>query len=619
MQLRALIRLRAALVSAAAACAAAAGLAQPAAAAQQTTGNACQYSYDGYWRDMDITLGGAAGVATGQPGQQVTLGGQSVAATLPDWLAQYGYSFGLLEAGYNEIPVTVWVAVRGVNTAERVQVQQVDTVASTTITTGAGGIFSHATPITYNVPSLADTTWTATGGDVTFQQAPSGSMPPIPVGTGGSLRTPRGSVYILARLGDAQLGLDCVPGGYVGGGGNYSELAAVPFANVDVLAFQCVNATAPPAGLTADPIDVELVRDPGTPVNVTAGSSFATAPRLRYTIPNGYLQQLYADGALADGVNGFAAELTVTLAGSGTTVARQLATATAPAATIDVSGGGSSISVTTASGTGPDLVGEAILTPTTWTAAGGGPVGIAAAPSGAFATGGLTLDGGALHVVPYGSAYARVTLTPPSGPVVRRSLDCVSATVSLANGAIPYSERGDLAPPQGDGGRWAFAAWTLDPFAVVPVDPAPTPGPPPPGPPRPPADPPGPPTPADPPILRLAPARTATLTARSLALRRGRVALVLRCPAGRTACAGRVRVLSSARVRPRRGARARRVVVARAVRYRVAGGRRTVVRLRVTRAGRRLLRAAPRRRLAVRVELVTAGRGTAAKRVVLVG
>lgn len=611
MQPRALTRLRAALVSAVVACAAAAGAAQPAAAAQQTTSNACQYSYDGYWRDMDVTLGGAAGVAVAQPGQQVTLGGQSVAATLPDWLAQYGYSFGLLEAGYNEIPVTVWVAVRGVNTAERVQVQQVDTVATTTIATGPGGLFASATPIAYSVPSLADTDWTATGGDVSFQQAPSGSMPPLPVGTGGAPRTPRGSVYILARLGDAQLGLDCLPGGFVGGGGNFSEIAAEPFAFVDVPAFQCVNGAAPPAGLAVDPIDVELVRDPATPSNVIAGGAFTTAPRVRWRIPNGYLQRLYDDGALADGANAFSAELTVALAGSGMTVAGQLATAVAPPATIAVAGGGSSIST----GSGPDLVGEAVLSPTTWTAAGGAPVGIAAATPGAL--GALSLDGGALAALPYGSVYARVTLTPPSGPAVRRSLDCVSATVSLANGAIAYSERGDAAPPQGDRGRWTLAAWTLDPFAVVPVDPAPTPR----VPPRPPVDPPSspvdPPAPSDPPRPAV---RAATLAARSLTLRRGRVALALRCPArGAATCRGTARLLSAARLRPRRGARARRVVVARAVRYRAAAGRRVVVRLTPTAAGRRLLRAAPRGRLAVRVETNATGGGSAATRVVLSG
>ncbi len=608
MQPRALSWLRAALVSAVVALATAAGAAQPASAATQTTGNACQYGYDGYWRDMDVTLGGSASVPAAQPGQQVALTGQSVAAALPDWLAQYGYSFGLLEAGYNEIPVTVWVAVRGVNTAERVQVQQVDTVATTTITTGPGGLFASATPIAYSVPSLADTDWTATGGDVSFHQAASGSMPPLPVGTGGAPRTPRGSVYILARLGDAQLGLDCLPGGFVGGGGNFSELAAASFASVDVQAFQCVNAAAPPAGRASDPIDVELVRDPATPVNVVAGGSFASAPRVRYRIPNGYLQRLYDDGVLADGTNAFSAELVVALAGSGTTLAGQLATASAPAATISVGAGGSSISVDG----GPDLFGEVVLSPTTWTAAGGAPVGIAAGAPGAL--GPLSLDGGALQAVPYGSAYLRLTLAPASGPAVRRSLDCVSATVALANGAIAYAERGDAAPPQGDRGRWAFAAWTLDPFAVVPVDPAPTPRPPPPGPPAPPGPlaPPGPPR-VDPPVARRAPAR-ATLAARRLVLGRGGVPLALRCPAEGATCSGTVRVLSAARVRLRGGAPARRVVVVRAVRYGVGAGRRVVVRLAITSAGRRLLRTARDGRLPVRVELT----GNAARRVTLV-
>ena len=142
--------------------------------------------------------------------RQVTLTGQSVAAALPDWLAEYGYSFGLLEAGYNEIPVNVWVAVRGSNTAERVQVQEVETVATTTITT-AGGPVRRARRRSSTRSRRSPTRLDRERRDVEFRQGASGSCRRCPSAPTGPAHA-AGSVYILARLGDAKLGLDCVPG-----------------------------------------------------------------------------------------------------------------------------------------------------------------------------------------------------------------------------------------------------------------------------------------------------------------------------------------------------------------------------------------------------------------------
>ena len=43
----------------------------------------------------------------------------SISAALPAWLAQYGYNFQLLKAGYNEIPVQVWLRLRAPPTPSR--------------------------------------------------------------------------------------------------------------------------------------------------------------------------------------------------------------------------------------------------------------------------------------------------------------------------------------------------------------------------------------------------------------------------------------------------------------------------------------------------------------------
>ena len=53
---------------------------------------------------MTITLDGAAGVATAAPGDVVALNGVTATAALPDWMARYGYNFGLLHAGLERDP-----------------------------------------------------------------------------------------------------------------------------------------------------------------------------------------------------------------------------------------------------------------------------------------------------------------------------------------------------------------------------------------------------------------------------------------------------------------------------------------------------------------------------------
>ena len=178
---------------------------------------------------MDVTLAGTPSVA----GATITVGNQSVDAALPEWLAEYGYNFGLLQSGRNELPVKVWLAVRGTNTTQGVQVQAIDTIAETTITT-ASGQFVSATPIEYSIPALGSQQWTARGGPVDFRQAGSSSLPPLPVGPGGRLQQPKGSLYILATLGEATFGLDCVPGSFIAQGAERVEATAQPFAGVDV-------------------------------------------------------------------------------------------------------------------------------------------------------------------------------------------------------------------------------------------------------------------------------------------------------------------------------------------------------------------------------------------------
>ena len=192
-------------------------------------------------------------MATAAPGDVVALNGVTATAALPDWMARFGYNFGLLHAGLNEIPVTIWIAVAASNTAERVQVHEVETVAETTIEV-SGGEFQSATPFRYDVPPLPTTQWTARGGPIEFAQAGSSALPELPVGPGGRLQKPRGSIYIKATLGEATLGHGLRRGQLPRRREERQEQTPEPFATVAVPAFDCI------APVPAASVSVDLVR-----------------------------------------------------------------------------------------------------------------------------------------------------------------------------------------------------------------------------------------------------------------------------------------------------------------------------------------------------------------------
>lgn len=578
-----------------------------AVAGTQSVPNSCQYSYDGYWRDMPVTLTGTPSVSTAAAGETVRLSGQVVDVTLPDWLAEYGYNLGLLHAGENQLPTEVWVAVRGTNTVEGVQWQRVETIAKTTIHVTSTGSFQDATPFTYDAPHLSDTDWTARGGPIAFSQARAGALPVLPVGPGGANRTPKGSVYLLTDLGGVSLGMDCAPGQFIADGSNFTEKLAPPFATVDVPAFQCVNPLTP-QGTSTVPVSVELLADPSDPPTVQPGGTLTTQPRVRYRIPVAYLQALVAAGRLQPGDTELTGVLSVALRMQGGTPATQIATAPLDGEIrIEVSAGGTVES--------PDIVGTTVLTPTTWTASGTAGLQLAAGPAGSL---GAVALGGGTTATAYGSVYARLTLTPETSPATRLSLDCVSGEAAIAQAGLAYGERGNVPPASGgDQGRYAIDANQLDAFAVIPVEgvavtqPPPAPGP---------APSPGP-APAVP--AASAPAGQGQTPApvlirpviaigsSSLRAASGKVKVALRCTGGGT-CRGRVRLRTSGKVRLSKRARARQVTLTQARTYSVASGRTATVALPLSRDGAALLRRSSR--VAAQVVAVPAQGATVERR-----
>jgi hypothetical protein len=234
-----------------------------------------------------------------------------------------------------------------------------------------------------------------------------------------------------------------VPRGFIAQGAERTEVAPVPFAEVSVPAFSCLSAL--PASGNVAPVRLDFVRERGL-APAHQGQAYAYAPAVRYTLPSAYLRSLFEAGRLAVGDNAVQLRFTAAVSGSTLTGTAQAIVTVASGAAID------------------DLTGTVRLS--AWT--GTPNTAVDFAPG---ALGGMSVEGVAGTVRPYGSLYGRVSITPAGGAVNRLSLDCVSGVVSLAGGTPPaYSELGNQAG--GDAGRYEIAPYTLDPFATAFVEPA---------------------------------------------------------------------------------------------------------------------------------------------------
>ncbi len=240
-------------------CLLALAVAAPSAGASTTTTNACHWSIDGLWRDLDLTLAGVAAPNPVGPGGGVTLGGATIAARLPDWIPQYGYNLGLLSAGRNDLPSRVWVAIAGEGSAQQVQVREASVTATTTIAVDGDANFVSATPLDVALP-LPSSDWTAgASGSLAFRQAAGGTLPALPVGVGGAAVTPRGSAFVSTTLGGgARLALDCMPGNGTDGGRAFAAKLAQPFETVAIE--DGADAPPPPRSSPAPRIRSERLR-----------------------------------------------------------------------------------------------------------------------------------------------------------------------------------------------------------------------------------------------------------------------------------------------------------------------------------------------------------------------
>jgi len=226
--------------------------ADPAGAGTVTIPNACLYSFNAEYRNQQVTLSGVGSPLGASPGTVVTLSGTSLSAQLPTALPEQGYELGVFQAGFNEVPAKVWVALAATNATPATQVRELSVTASTTITVagGPGSEFVSGTPIVVSIP-IPDTTWTVSGaGQVTFAQAGPGTLPGLPVGPSDKVQAVTGSIVVKPQLGSLRFVLDCQPGVTEPPYKTFTATGAAPFATLES---QYVLPAPPPPTPAAQP------------------------------------------------------------------------------------------------------------------------------------------------------------------------------------------------------------------------------------------------------------------------------------------------------------------------------------------------------------------------------
>ncbi|MGK2947746.1 MAG: Ig-like domain-containing protein [Acidimicrobiales bacterium] len=225
--------------------------ATPANAGTQPTTNACFSNATTTYSDLVWTLAGEGAPDPITLGSgDITLGSSTLAVDIPATLLIAGYNLGLLTAGANNIPTTVYVArtATGVVGGPVTQVDNFTITATTNITDGDGipGTGDEAaTPLSVSEP-LPNMVVTPSGGPVTFAQAAPGALGSVPLGTGGAPIAVAGSLFAQASVGGGLIkaNFDCSPGTTIidppGGtsGTTFTPAAVVPF--------ETVTVTAPP-------------------------------------------------------------------------------------------------------------------------------------------------------------------------------------------------------------------------------------------------------------------------------------------------------------------------------------------------------------------------------------
>lgn len=146
------------------------------AAADTTQSNGCQSSVTGGWSTFPIPITGTASPNPVDLGQTTTLSGTSVTIVIDATLVSAGAATGILQPGANYVYAKAGLRIAGTNTSPATQTATgAAKVNFTVIDNGDGTFSSSPSPVVGNI-ALADTTWTATGGNISLAEA-TGPLP----------------------------------------------------------------------------------------------------------------------------------------------------------------------------------------------------------------------------------------------------------------------------------------------------------------------------------------------------------------------------------------------------------------------------------------------------------
>lgn len=585
--------------------------------AEVETQNACRYSADGIWRNIQIAASGRPDRARAVAGERVSVTTSLEARLLPAWLTEAGVEWGFFGAGHNEVPVKLWFALEARNTVERVQLATAELTLTTHIVLNPDGTLDHArsTPLPTRVaaPDFT-TTWTAKGGRIDVRQAAGGSLGRIPAGPDGAPVTVTGSAAIGIQLGSAFLRLDCEPGTAPENDGTQQGMRtryqAVPFTSISVPGYTCINALGAQYDARQEIASYDLdLAHAGAPQTASAGAPLTLgSTRLSLDVPSEELLEAYrwtsAAGALIErpGASSRPLHAAVTIRATNTVEGTRTVRATgAWTLHVDQPEGADRRDprVRLLDPDDParelgDYARAAVTLPaTTWTPTGAGDVQFSVVAAGASAPVDVVGAGTPLGAVPY-------TVAPYGGIFVRAetdlygaNLDCVSGQLEVTDPSVPFSLLGrGPAPDAGSAGRYTITPREPDAFYVAPLaaviappewtdPPTPTPV--------------APATPTPTPVPTATPAGKLTLRSTGARIKRGAVQLVLENTTASVA-RGTITVKTASRVRLR-GARKVRTVTRR-VSYRLPANSRRTVRATLSRDGKALLQ---RGRVRIRV------------------
>lgn len=260
-------------------CGASLPFARPAAAATSNT-NACFSAVSATYSEVPISMAGTATPDSVTVGTPVTLSGTTVTAEFSASLFLAGYRLFLLSNGANSVSATIDATIKASNTTEQSHTDTVSTSVTVTINdpTPASRSSGDESAQPLSVPlSLANTTWTPTGGTIAFTQ---GTFT-VHATVGGTLPVDLGPCEPSAGLTGCTAGSNCT---------GFTPGTATPFATVASTGGS--SSSSSPSSTTSTPTAPTSTTTSPTSPTTSPTTTTTTAPVAR-TLPAGRADMTY--------------------------------------------------------------------------------------------------------------------------------------------------------------------------------------------------------------------------------------------------------------------------------------------------------------------------------------